>query len=87
MNRKKTNGGNMAGKVNKVEHKEPARLQPPAFPLGMRFGFARDMCILDFLDQQNNGGGRYCFYSVAITKQHAIEMVNNLTNFIESQGD
>ncbi|EEM1642672.1 hypothetical protein GJN70_22700 [Salmonella enterica subsp. enterica serovar Bareilly] len=77
----------MAGKVNKVEHKEPARLQPPVFPLGMRFGFARDMCILDFLDQQNNGGGRYCFYSVAITKQHAIEMVNNLTKFIESQGD
>ncbi|HCN7147748.1 TPA: hypothetical protein N6184_005077, partial [Escherichia coli] len=49
---KKNNGKNMLGKVNEVKYKEPARMQPPVFPLGMRFGFAKNMCILDFLDQQ-----------------------------------
>ncbi len=84
---KKNNGKNMLGKVNEVKYKEPARMQPPVFPLGMRFGFAKNMCILDFLDQQNDGCGRYCFYSVAITKEYAEEMIKNLSKFIESQGD
>ncbi len=38
----------MLGKVNEVKYKEPARMQPPVFPLGMRFRFAKNMCILDF---------------------------------------
>lgn len=67
--------------------KEPVRKLPPTFPLGMRFGFARDVCILDFLDKEHNHGDAYCFYSVAITKTHAVEMVANLQKFIDSKGE
>lgn len=67
--------------------KEPVRKLPPTFPLGMRFGFARDVCILDFLDKGNNNGEVYCFYSVAVTKKHAVEMIDNLQKFLDSKGE
>jgi len=87
MSARKNSIGTGSGKALKAENKAPIRKQPAVFPLGMRFGYAKDMCIIDFLDQQNNSGEGYCFYSIAVTKTHALEMINNLTRFVESQSE
>ncbi|WP_233986821.1 hypothetical protein [Pectobacterium versatile] len=85
MNSKSDGKRMIPNKYVKNSKKEPERMQPPAFPLGMRFGFAKDVCILDFLDQRSNVGDTYCFYSIALTKTHATEVITNLQRFIDSQ--
>lgn len=70
--------------TNVNENNEAPRNNPPVMPLGMRFGIASDICFMDLLDHHNDGSGKYCFYSIALTKGHAQQIVKNLTKFIES---
>lgn len=67
----------------KIDHVEPVRKNPPVLPLGIRFGIASEICVMDFLDQHSDGTGKYCFYSIALTKNHAQQIINNLSKFLE----
>jgi len=60
------------------------REAPPVLPLGFRFGFANDICIIDFLDNPDVNISKVS-YSIAITKSHAQDLVANLEKFINEE--
>jgi hypothetical protein len=60
------------------------RENPPVFPLGFRFGSSTDICIIDFLDVPEEHI-RKVSYSIAITKSHARDLIDNLEKFISEE--
>lgn len=57
------------------------RENAPTFPMGFRFGVSNGICVIDFLDLPDDNV-RKVSYSIAITKSHAQDLVNNLNKFI-----
>lgn len=68
---------------NQNAERDAARSSPPVFPMGFRIGFGKEICIVDLLDRTNNEvGDRYCFYSFALTKNQATELMSRLKDFV-----
>lgn len=66
-----------------VTHRDVPRENPPVFPMGFRFGILADsVCVVDLIDTNFNDVSR-AFYSFALTKEHAKELVISLNKFIE----
>ena len=60
------------------------RENPPTFPLGFRFAIAKEVCIIDFIDIPDNDV-RKVSYSIAITKNLAKDLIDNLDTFINEK--
>mgnify|MGYP000450370662 CR=1 FL=1 len=59
------------------------RKSAPKFPMGFRFGAIGEICIIDFIDIPNDTGN--VFSSIAITKDQAKDLVENLSKFINNE--
>lgn len=59
------------------------RDNPPVFPMGFRVGMSDDICIIDFMDLPDDGV-RKISYSIAITRRHAEDLIEHLSEFIKS---
>lgn len=60
------------------------RENPPIFPMGFRFGIGKDVCTIDFLDIPDDNV-RKVSYSIAITKDHAKDLIESLETFINQE--
>lgn len=69
--------------TSKPERKIIPRESPPVFPMALRVGISGDMCFLDLMDMPEKDVNKI-FYTVALTKKHAQNLVVGLNRFIES---
>lgn len=62
------------------------RKSPPSFPLGFAAQSTDEILILDFVDAPN-GGEKNVFFSVALNRDIASEMLKLLVSFIENEDE
>ncbi|SQF93812.1 Uncharacterised protein [Paucimonas lemoignei] len=62
------------------------RKNPPAFPLGFAAQSTDEILILDFVDAPN-GAEKNVFFSVALNRDIASEMLKLLVRFIEDEDE
>jgi hypothetical protein len=51
--------------------------------MALRVGIAEDICFLELVDFPEKESGRV-FYSIALTKKHAKNLIDGLNKFVES---
>ena len=66
-----------------LERKVTPRKNEPVFPMALRVGIAEDICFLELVDFPEKESGRV-FYSIALTKKHAKNLIDGLNKFVES---
>jgi hypothetical protein len=66
-------------KPTKLTHRD----NPPVLPSGFRFGISESICVVDFIDAPDDNVAKV-FYSIAITKNQAQELIEIFSQFVSS---